>query len=194
MQSHNEDTTQQATSHSLQSESHDSATGAIPPSFSDTVPTHTTQTERTWMTESHSLYFTKRIPDSTSFVPSPKVVSLVTLILNFHFSPRFRNLRFLVTNGSGRRVSRLFPQSSCLFYQKLTNLPNWSFPCLPRPIQLLSQASSSSLSSMLHQCGAALPHQSRRHLPTALPSPNDRLYFPHASHAQPDPLSHKSRW
>jgi hypothetical protein len=59
MQSHNEDTAQQATSHSLQSESHDSAVGAIPPSFSDVVPTHTTQTERTWMTESHSLYFTK---------------------------------------------------------------------------------------------------------------------------------------
>jgi len=78
--------------------------------------------------------------------------------------------------------------------KKPTDLPNWSFPYLHRPIQLLSQASSSSLSSMPHQCGVALPHQSRRHLATALPSPNDRPYFPHASHAQPDPLSHKSRW
>jgi hypothetical protein len=50
------------------------------------------------MTEFHSLYFIKKIPDIPSFVPSPpKVVSLVTLILNFHFSPSFRNLRFLVT-------------------------------------------------------------------------------------------------
>ncbi len=121
-------------------------------------------------------------------MPSPKVVSLVTLILNFHFSPSFRNLRFLVTNGSGRRVTRLFSEL-------LSVLPkNWPiFLTDHSPIQLLSQASSSLLSSMPHQCCAAPPHQSCRHLPV-LPSPNNRLYFPHASHAQPDPLSHQWRW
>ncbi len=166
--------------------------------FSDAVPTHTTQTERTWMTKFHSLYFTKKIPDSTSFVPSPKVVSLVTLILNFHFSPSFRNLRFLVTNGSGRRVTMLFLRAPVCSTKNwpmfLTDhspiyIPLSSFSHKLRPPRFPPP----SLSSMPHQCGAAPPHQSRRHL-LVLPSPNDRLYFPHASHAQPDPLSHKWRW
>jgi hypothetical protein len=76
MQSHSKDTTQQATFPNLQSGSHDSAVELFLSAFSELVPIDTTQTERNRMTELHSLYFTKRAPDRTSFSPSPQNILL----------------------------------------------------------------------------------------------------------------------
>jgi len=76
MQSHNKDTTQQTTFPNLQSGSHDSVAELFLSAFSELVPTDTTQTERNRMIELHSLYFTKRAPDRTSFSPSPQNILL----------------------------------------------------------------------------------------------------------------------